>query len=125
MYPQLYFGSLWNYGASFVRCKPAVPLLLIGGCIGGAIGGAVVYFTDLAALGFGTTVVPGIALADPANNGYVNYIIAHVIALAAGFLFAFVLGIGFDRKKTSEAVSNTTAGTGSILQKYSPGRQTL
>ena len=57
-----------------------------------------VYFTDLAALGFGTTVVPGIALADPANNGYVNYIIAHVIALAAGFLFAFVLGIGFDRK---------------------------
>ncbi|HJA19365.1 MAG TPA: glucose PTS transporter subunit IIA [Candidatus Mediterraneibacter ornithocaccae] len=85
---------------------------LIGGCIGGAIGGAVVYFTDLAALGFGTTVVPGIALADPANNGYVNYIIAHVIALAAGFLFAFVLGIGFDRKKTSEAVSNTTAGNG-------------
>ena len=30
---------------------------------------AVVYFTDLAALGFGTTVVPGIALADPAHNG--------------------------------------------------------
>lgn len=57
---------------------------IIGGCIGGAIGGAVVYFTDLAALGFGTTVVPGIALADPAHNGYVNYIIAHLIALAAG-----------------------------------------
>lgn len=37
---------------------------LIGGCIGGAIGGLVVYFADLAALGFGTTVVPGIALAD-------------------------------------------------------------
>lgn len=76
---------------------------LIGGCIGGAIGGAVVYFTDLAALGFGTTVVPGIALADPAHNGYVNYIIAHIIALAAGFLFAFLLGIGFDRKKTAAA----------------------
>ena len=100
---------------------------LIGGCIGGAIGGAVVYFTDLAALGFGTTVVPGIALADPAHNGYVNYIIAHVIALAAGFLFAFILGIGFDRKKflfafilgigfdrkkTSDAAANTTAGNG-------------
>lgn len=85
---------------------------LVGGCIGGAIGGAVVYFTDLAALGFGTTVVPGIALADPAHNGYVNYIIAHVIALAAGFLFAFILGIGFDRKKTSDATANTTAGNG-------------
>ena len=36
---------------------------LIGGCIGGAVGGLIVYFTDLAALGFGTTVVPGIALA--------------------------------------------------------------
>lgn len=85
---------------------------LIGGCIGGAIGGAVVYFTDLAALGFGTTVIPGIALADPAHNGYVNYIIAHVIALAAGFLFAFILGIGFERKRTSDVVANTTAGTG-------------
>ena len=64
---------------------------------------AVVYFTDLAALGFGTTVVPGIALADPAHNGYINYIIAHIIALAAGFLFAFLLGIGFDRKKVAAA----------------------
>ena len=84
---------------------------LIGGCIGGAIGGAVVYFTDLAALGFGTTVVPGIALADPAHNGYVNYVIAHVVALGAGFLFAFLLGIGFDRKK-SRAVSVDKASAG-------------
>ena len=42
---------------------------IIGGCIGGALGGIVAYFTDLAALGFGTTVLPGIALADPAGNG--------------------------------------------------------
>lgn len=72
---------------------------LIGGCIGGAVGGLIVYFTDLAALGFGTTVVPGIALADPANNGYFNYIIAHVAALAAGFLFALLLSTAFGRKK--------------------------
>ena len=77
----------------------------IARCIGGAIGGAVVYFTDLAALGFGTTVVPGIALADPAHNGYVNYIIAHVIALAAGFLFAFLIGIGFDKKRAVQAAA--------------------
>lgn len=76
---------------------------LIGGCLGGAIGGAVVYFTDLAALGFGTTVVPGIALADPAHNGYINYIIAHVIALAAGFAFAVLIGTIFDRKNAKAA----------------------
>ncbi len=74
---------------------------LIGGCIGGAIGGAVVYFANLAALGFGTTVLPGIALADPANNGYISYIIAHLLALAAGFLITFILG-GF--QKQPEAV---------------------
>nr|WP_243426939.1 PTS glucose transporter subunit IIA [Mediterraneibacter glycyrrhizinilyticus] len=80
---------------------------------GGAVGGAVVYFTDLAALGFGTTVVPGIALADPAHNGYLNYIIAHVIALAAGFLFALLLGIFFNRRKSSEAVNGNSISTDS------------
>ena len=76
---------------------------IIGGCIGGAIGGAVVYFTNLAALGFGTTVVPGIALADPANNGYLNYVIAHVTALAAGFIFTVLLGAVLgEKKKTSQ-----------------------
>ena len=82
---------------------------LIGGCIGGAIGGAVVYFTHLAALGFGTTVVPGIALADPANNGYVNYILAHVIALAAGFVFTILLGVGFSKKSAVQETADNTA----------------
>ena len=80
---------------------------IIGGCIGGTIGGIVVYVTNLAALGFGTTVVPGIALADPAGNGYVNYIIAHGIALAAGFLFAFLLGAVFERRQTADEPENT------------------
>ena len=75
---------------------------LIGGCIGGAIGGIVVYFTDLGALGFGTTVVPGIALADPAGNGYINYIIAHITALGAGFIAALFLGMMFNRRNTEE-----------------------
>lgn len=90
---------------------------IIGGCLGGAIGGAVVYFTDLAALGFGTTVVPGIALADPANNGYMNYIIAHLIALGAGFIFAFLLGIVFDkRNKAAVAVLPSEAAPSSSVQ---------
>lgn len=91
---------------------------IIGGCLGGAVGGAVVYFTDLAALGFGTTVVPGIALADPAHNGYINYIIAHVIALAAGFIFAVLIGMIFDRRNAKAApapVSDKgTPGTGGV-----------
>ncbi|HJC47033.1 MAG TPA: glucose PTS transporter subunit IIA [Candidatus Lachnoclostridium pullistercoris] len=80
---------------------------IIGGCLGGAVGGIVVYVTDLAALGFGTTVLPGIALADPAHNGYVNYIIAHVIALAAGFLFTLLLGAVFGRKEKKEEAAET------------------
>ncbi len=66
---------------------------LIGGCIGGAVGGVIVYFTNLAALGFGTTVVPGIALADPSNNGYMWYIVAHIAALVVAFLTTIILGL--------------------------------
>ncbi len=97
---------------------------IIGGCIGGALGGIVVYFTNLAALGFGTTVVPGIALADPAGNGYVNYIIAHAVAIAGGFIMTLVLGRFMDqapaaaaaaeaRKETvAEGTGTGTAGAG-------------
>lgn len=77
---------------------------IIGGCIGGAFGGVVVYATNLAAVGFGTTVVPGIALADPAGNGYVNYIIAHGVAIAGGFLMTLVLGKFMDKEETPETV---------------------
>ena len=79
---------------------------LIGGCVGGALGGMVVYLTNLAALGFGTTVLPGIALADPTNNGYVSYIIAHAVAIAGGFLLTLVFS-GFLEKQ--ETANQTTA----------------
>lgn len=71
---------------------------LAGGCIGGAVGGATVYITNLAALGFGTTVVPGIALADPTHNGYINYVIAHIVALGTGFFMTLILGMVFGKK---------------------------
>ncbi len=85
---------------------------LIGGCLGGALAGAYVYFANLASLGFGTTALPGIAICDPANNGYINYIIAHLIALAGGFIFAVILGktkgqpkeVKSDEKVTENAV---------------------
>ncbi|MCI9297847.1 MAG: PTS transporter subunit EIIC [Lachnospiraceae bacterium] len=90
---------------------------IIGGCIGGALGGIVVYFTDLAAVGFGTTVVPGIALADPAGGGYINYVIAHAAALAGGFIMTLVLGKFMDKlpdapdekKEIKEAKENEAA----------------
>ena len=82
---------------------------IIGGCIGGALGGVAVYMTDLAAVGFGTTVLPGIALADPAGNGYVNYIIAHAVAIAGGFIMTLVLG-NFMDKTPADAVPSGTQG---------------
>lgn len=65
---------------------------LVGGCIGGAAGGVYVYFANLTALGFGTTALPGIAIVNPEHNGYVNYIIAHVLALSCGFICAVCFG---------------------------------
>lgn len=65
---------------------------LIGGCIGGAAAGVYVYFSKLTALGFGTTALPGLAIANPANHGYINYIVAHVIALGIGFIATTVIG---------------------------------
>lgn len=75
---------------------------LIGGCIGGAVAGAYVYFSKLTAFGFGTTAVPGIAIANPANHGYLNYIVAHLIALSIGAICTIVFGkIGADRQQIS------------------------
>ena len=73
---------------------------LVAGCLGGAIAGAYVYFADLAALGFGTSSLPGIAITDPTNNGYINYIIAHIIALSTGLVFCVIFGKVKDKKTT-------------------------
>lgn len=81
---------------------------LAGGCIGGAVGGAIVYLTNLAALGFGTTVVSGIALADPTNHGYVNYVIAHLVALGVGFIATVIMGTVFEKKNSK--IDSITAG---------------
>ena len=81
---------------------------LAGGCIGGAVGGTIVYLTNLAALGFGTTVVPGIALADPTNHGYVNYVIAHLVALGVGFIATVIMGTVFEKKNSK--IDSITAG---------------
>lgn len=84
---------------------------IIGGCIGGAVGGVIVYLTNLAAVGFGTTVVPGIALADPAGNGYVNYVIAHAAAITAGFFMTLVLGKFMDKAPAAQVAERASTDT--------------
>lgn len=65
---------------------------LIAGCIGATLGGAYVYITKVSAIGFGATAFPGLAIVAAENNGHMNYIIAHLIALLAGAILTIVYG---------------------------------
>ncbi|NPC93543.1 PTS transporter subunit EIIC [Bacillus sp. WMMC1349] len=65
---------------------------LIAGCIGGALAGGYVYLSNLTAIGFGTTALPGLAIAAAENNGHLHYLIAHLIALTAGAALTFLYG---------------------------------
>ena len=78
---------------------------LVAGCIGGAIAGGYVFLTDLASLGFGTTALPGLAICDPAHGGYVNYIIAHLIALGAGLVLTVLFGKATAKKNAASAAA--------------------
>lgn len=75
------------------------------GCIASAIASVFVYFSGLTALGYGTTVVPGFAIVDPANNGYLNYLIAHTIALLGGAVLTIIFAKSMGgRKQKAESV---------------------
>ena len=78
---------------------------LVAGCIGGAIAGGYVFLTDLASLGFGTTALPGLAICDPAHGGYVNYIIAHLIALGVGLVLTVLFGKVTAKKNAASAAA--------------------
>ena len=78
---------------------------LVAGCIGGAIAGGYVFLTDLASLGFGTTALPGLAICDPAHGGYVNYIIAHLIALGIGLVLTVLFGKVTSKKSAASAAA--------------------
>lgn len=78
---------------------------LVAGCIGGAIAGGYVFLTDLASLGFGTTALPGLAICDPAHGGYVNYIIAHLIALGIGLVLTVLFGKATAKKNAASAAA--------------------
>ena len=78
---------------------------LVAGCIGGAIAGGYVFLTDLASLGFGTTALPGLAICDPAHGGYLNYIIAHLIALGVGLVLTVLFGKVTSKKSAASAAA--------------------
>ena len=84
---------------------------LIAGCIAGAIAGAFVYIFKLSSLGFGATAIPGITIIDPVNNGYINYIIVHLIGLVLGVVICYTFGkaktkkVIVDEEKANENTS--------------------
>ena len=78
----------------------------IAGCIASATASTFVYFSGLTALGYGTTGLPGFALVAPENNGYVNYFIAHLIALAGGMVLTLFIGKGMIKKETEKVVED-------------------
>lgn len=113
-----YLSMKWKDVKSRELCIPAFTSTLFGisepaifgvtlrnkypfaaGCIASAIASSYVYFTGLTALGYGTTVLPGFAIVAPENNGYANYLIAHLIALLGGIILTVILGKGLFRKK--------------------------
>ena len=84
---------------------------LIAGCIAGAIAGAFVYIFKLSSLGFGATAIPGITIIDPANNGYINYIIVHLIGLVLGIVICYTFGKAKTKKvivDEEKAIENTS-----------------
>lgn len=78
----------------------------VAGCLASAVASVFVYFSGLTALGYGTTVLPGFAIVAPENNGYINYLIAHLIALVGGMLITLFIGKVVTKKNTE--VNSTT-----------------
>lgn len=72
---------------------------IIAGCLASALASCYVYLTKVVSIGFGTTAVPGFAIVNPANNGYINYIIAHLIAITAAIILTVLFAKVYERNK--------------------------
>lgn len=96
---------------------------LIAGCIAASITGAYVYFTNLTAIGYGATAIPGFFIASEANNGHLHYIVAHVIATVLGALFTIILAKFYTKKevKQQEVVNVKTSNEAIILKAVANG----
>ena len=76
------------YGVNLPNKHP-----FLGGSIGGAVGGAIMYAGNVAALSFGPTMIPGLALCDPSSNGYLWYIAGNVASPVVGFCATLALSL--------------------------------
>lgn len=81
---------------------------LIAGCLAGALTGAYVYFFKLTAVGYGTTGLPGFTIVDPANNGYLHFVVAHLLAIALGIVFTVALGKVYEKRSSKNEVASRT-----------------
>ena len=72
---------------------------IIAGCMASAFASGYVYLTKVVSIGFGTTAVPGFAIVNPANNGYINYIIAHLIAIITAIILTVIFAKVYERNK--------------------------
>lgn len=89
---------------------------LIAGCIAGAIAGAFVYLFNLTSLGFGATAIPGLSIIDPAHNGYLNYIIVHLIGIVAGIVLCYLMGSVKAKKVVEEKIEEVKTETKEIIK---------
>lgn len=96
---------------------------LICGCVGGAAAGVYVYSSGLTSIGFGTTSLPGLSLADPVNNGYAKYLIAHAISAAVAFLAT--VSYGKLEKEQQELKKATYAASEVVIEHENRGKALL
>ena len=61
------------------------------------------YAGNVAALSFGSTMIPGLALCDPSNNGYLWYIAGNIASLAVGFCATLALSLWVRQSETPAA----------------------
>ncbi|EOI55464.1 PTS transporter subunit EIIC [Enterococcus gilvus] len=90
---------------------------LIAGCIAGAISGGYVFLSKLTAVGYGTTGLPGFTIVDPANNGYLHFVVAHLIAVIGGITLTYAFGKVYERKNTDEKDIILEENVASMIEK--------
>lgn len=89
----------------------------VAGCIASAIAGGYIYISKLTSLAYGTTGIPGFAIASSENNGYLNYLIVHLIAIGGGIILTVLYGKLISIKSLSAKESSFSKATNKVKVK--------